>query len=129
MKAKLATLTRRLKELEMRNQHEVQAVNELPASHPTYFNCQSSSHPGEHCPLVPSVRDLMQEYAHVLGQNKPPTNAPYSNTYNPNWRNHPNISWKPKPPAYAPQERSSSLAPPQHSSSSLHLLLLLSRQF
>ena len=65
MKAKLTTLTRRLEELEMRNQHEVQAENELPASHPTCFNCQSSSHPGEHCPLVPSIRDLMQEHAHV----------------------------------------------------------------
>ena len=87
----------------MRNQHEVQAVNELPASHPTCFNCQSSSHPGEHCPLFPSIRDLMQEHAHVLGQNKTPTNVPYGNTYNLNWRNHPNLSWKPKPPAYAPQ--------------------------
>ena len=103
MNAKLTTLTQRLEELEMRNQHEVQAVNVLPTSHPAYFNCQSSSHPGEHCPLVPSVRDLMQEHAHVLGQNKPPINAPYGNTYNPNWRNHPNLSWKPKPLAYTPQ--------------------------
>ena len=84
MKAKLTILTRRLEELEMRNQHEVQAVNELPTSHPACFNCQSSNHPGEHCPLVPSVMDLMQEHAHVLGQNKPPRNAPYGNTYNPN---------------------------------------------
>ena len=103
MKAKLTTLTRRLEELEMRNQHEVQEVIELPASHPACFNCQSSSHLGEHCPMIPSVRDLMQEHAHVLDQNKPPTNAPYGNTYNPNWRNHSNLSWKPKPPAYAPQ--------------------------
>ena len=102
MKAKQTTLTRRLEELEMRYQHEVQAVNELLASHPANFNCQSSSHPREHCPLVPSVRDLMKEHAHVLGQNKPPTNAPYGNTYNPNWRNHPNLSWKQKPPTYAP---------------------------
>ena len=84
MKAKLATLTRRLEELEMRNQHEVQAVIELPASHPACFNCQLSSHLGDHCSMVPSVRDLMQEHAHVLGQNKPSTNAPYGNTYNPN---------------------------------------------
>ena len=102
MKAKLTTLTQRLEELEMRNKHEMQAVNELPASQPACFNCQSNSHPGEHCLVVPSVRDLMQEHAHFLGQNKPPTNAPYGNTYNPNWRNHPNLSWKPKPPAYAP---------------------------
>ena len=84
MKAKLTTLTRRLEELEMRNQHEVQAMNELFASHPACFNCQSNSHPREHCPVVPSVRDSMQEHAHVLGQNKPPKNAPYGHTYNPN---------------------------------------------
>ena len=102
MKAKLTTFTRRLEELEMRNQHEMQAVNELSVSQPACFNCQSNSHPGEHCLVVPSIRDIMQEHAHVLGQNKPPINAPYGNTYNPNWRNHPNLSWKPKPPAYAP---------------------------
>ena len=92
MKAKLTTLTRRLDELEMKNQHEMQAVNELSASQPSCFNCQSNSHPGEHC----------QEHAHVLNQNNPPINAPYSNTYNPNWKNHSNLPWKPKPPAYVP---------------------------
>ena len=103
MKPKLTTLTRRLEKLEIRNQHEMHAVNELPASQPACFNCQSNSHPGEHCSVVPLVRDLMQEHAHVFGQNKPPTNSPYGNTYNPNWRNHPNLSWKSKPPAYAPK--------------------------
>ena len=74
MKAKLTTLTRWLEELEMRSQHEMQAVNELPASQPSCFNCQTNSHPREHC----------QEHAHIFNQNKPPTNAPYGNTYNPN---------------------------------------------
>ena len=92
MKAKLTTLTRRFEELEMRIQHEMQAVNELSASQPSCFNCQSNSHPGEHC----------QGHAHVLNQNRPPINAPYGNTYNPNWKIHPNLSWKPKPPAYVP---------------------------
>ena len=112
MKAKLTTLTQRLEELEMRNRHEVQGVNELPASHPFCFNCKSNSHPGEHCPVVPSVGDLMQEHAQGLGQHKPPTNAPYGNTYNPNWRNHPNLSWKPKPPAYAPPGAQQQQPPP-----------------
>ena len=92
IKAKLTTLTRRLEELEMSSQHEMQALNELPASHLACFDCQKNSHPGEHC----------QEHAHVLNQNKPPINAPYGNTYNPNRRNHPNLSWKPKPPAHVP---------------------------
>ena len=92
MEAKLTTLTRRFEELEMRNQHEMQAANELSASQPSCFTCQSNSHPGEHC----------QEHAYILNQNKPPINAPFGNTYNPNWRNNPNLSWKPKPLAYVP---------------------------
>ena len=45
----------------------------------------------------------MSECANVVGQYKPPQpNAPYGNTYNSNWRNHPNLSWKPTPPAYVP---------------------------
>ena len=92
MKAKLTTLTQRLEALEMRNQHEMQAANELSASQPSCFTCQSNSHHGEH----------YQENAHILNQNKPPINAPFGNTYNPNWRNHSKLSWKPKPPAYVP---------------------------
>ena len=30
----------------------------------------------------------------------PLTNAPYGSTYNPSWGNHPNFSWKPRPPQY-----------------------------
>ena len=39
MKEKLTTLTRRLEELEMRSQDEMQVLNELPASQPPCFNC------------------------------------------------------------------------------------------
>ena len=66
------------------------------------FNCQSSSHQGEHCQISPSVRDLMVENANVVSQNRPPTDAQYGNTYNPKWKNHPNLAWKPKPPVYVP---------------------------
>ena len=66
------------------------------------FNYHSTSHQGEHCPISPLLRDLMVENANVVGQNRPPTDAPYGNTYNPNWKNHPNLAWKPKPPVYVP---------------------------
>ena len=66
------------------------------------FIFQSTEHQGQHCPTVPLVRDMMAEHANVVGQYKPPTNAPYGNTYNPNWRNHPNLSCKPKPQPYVP---------------------------
>ena len=104
MKAKLFTLSKRLEEIEMRNQHEVRAVAETPLPNQPCFIFQSIQHQREYCPTVSSVRDMMVEQANVVGQYKPPTNAPYNNTYNPNWRNHPNLSWKPKPPAYVPPD-------------------------
>ena len=83
LKAKLSNLNRRMEELEHRNHQEVRAVT-------------------EHCPISPSVRDLMVENANVVGQNRPPIDAQYGNTYNPNRNNHPNLAWKPKPPVYVP---------------------------
>ena len=112
LKAKLSPLARRLEELEMRNHHEVRAVTE--ASMPTQpcFIFQSTEHQGEHCLTIPSVRDMMDEHnANVVGQYKPPTTAPYGNNYNPNWRNHPNLSRKLKPPPYVPLLHSNRVAP------------------
>ena len=102
MKAKLSSLTRRLEDLELRNHHEVQAVTEPPVPLQSCFNCQSTSHQGDQCPIAPSIRDLMQEQANIVDQSRHPINAPYGNTYNPDWRNHPNLSRKPKPLAYNP---------------------------
>ena len=116
MKAKLSTLTRMLEELKGRRSHEVRVVEEAPVTIQPCFNCQSTDHHSEHCPMVPSVRDMMTEHANVVGQYKPPPNAPDSNTYNPNWRNHPNLSWKQNPLAYVPpgtRQQSGSPSQPQ----------------
>ena len=66
MKAKLSTLTRWLEELEGRRSHKVRAVEEAPVSIHPCFNCQSTDHQSEHCPMVPSVRDIMAEHANVV---------------------------------------------------------------
>ena len=122
VKEKLSTIARRLEELEMRNQHEVRTVVETLVPNNLCFIFQSTEHLGEHFPTVHSMRDMLAEQANVVGQYKPPTNAPYNSTYNLNWRNHPSISWKPKPPPYVPyaahqQYGSSSQAQPPPSSS------------
>ena len=54
LKAKLSTLNRRMEELEHRNHQEVRAVTEASMSSQPCFNCQSTSHQGEHCPISPS---------------------------------------------------------------------------
>ena len=58
MKAKVSTLARRLEELEMRNQHEVQAVTEIPVPNKPCFICQSIEHLREQCPTIPAMRDM-----------------------------------------------------------------------
>ena len=98
-------------------------MTEIPEQANPCINCQSTGHPEEHYSIAPSVRDLMAEHANAVGQYKPQPNAPYGNTYNPNWRNYPNLSWKPNPPAYVPhgakqQFGSSSQPQPSPSSSS-----------
>ena len=67
LKAKLSTLTRRMEKLEMRNQQEVRVVTEMPVPLQPCFTCQSTGHQGEHCPISPSIRDLMAEHANVVG--------------------------------------------------------------
>ena len=98
LKAKVSTLAKRLEELERKRVHEVHEVTESHAQVKNCFNCQSTDHRGEPCPNPHS------EDAFVVDQNKLQTNAPYGNTYNPNWRSHPNLSWKPQPPVYVPTE-------------------------
>ena len=103
MKARISTLARKVEELEGKQLHEVHAVTENPAQSNPCTNFQSLVHPAEQCPMAPSMKDLMSECANTVGQYKPQQpNAPYGNTYNSNWRNHPNLSWRPNPPAYVP---------------------------
>ena len=103
MKARLSTVARKVEELEGKQLHEVQAVTDNTAQPNTCTNFQSPAHPTEQCSITPVVKDLMSECAHTVGQFKPQQpNAPYGNTYNPNWRNHPNLAWRPNPPPYVP---------------------------
>ena len=57
------------------------------------MNFMSYEHLVEECPTIPAVREMFGD----------------CNTYNSNWRDHPNFSWKPQPPQYkqpaqAPQQ-------------------------
>ncbi|KAL6321102.1 hypothetical protein AAG906_012874 [Vitis piasezkii] len=48
------------------------------------MNFMSYEHLVEECPTIPVVREMFGD----------------CNTYNSNWRDHPNFSWKPQPPRY-----------------------------
>ena len=85
MREKLIILTRRLDEMEMKNQHNIYSVNEFSASQPSFYNHQSHGHYGENC----------QENVQILNQGRPPLNVPFGNPYIQNWNNHSNLPGKP----------------------------------
>ncbi|KAL6312931.1 hypothetical protein AAG906_030947 [Vitis piasezkii] len=105
---------RRMEEL------EVQAISKAPMQAKLCSICQSFEHLVEEYPTMPAVREMFGDQANVIGQFKPNNNAPYSNTYNSNWRNHLNFSWKPRAPQYTQPGQ----APPQASSLELAILSL-----
>ncbi|RVW29314.1 hypothetical protein CK203_115414 [Vitis vinifera] len=106
-KANFAAMARRRME-----ELEEQAISDTPMQAKPCSICQSFEHLVEECPTMPTMREMFGDQANVIGQFKPNNNAPYSNTYNSNWRNRLNFSWKPR----APQYTQPSKAPPQASS-------------
>ena len=66
--AKMATLTRRLEELEIKETHEVNAIYDNPIFMESCSICQSMEHQVSDCPTLQSMREMLVE-------------------------NHPNMSW------------------------------------
>nr|CAN63960.1 hypothetical protein VITISV_044146 [Vitis vinifera] len=58
MKAKVATMARRLEELELKKMHEVQAIFETQARVMPCTICQSCDHVVDECPTIPAVREM-----------------------------------------------------------------------
>ena len=84
MKAKIATMARRLEELEMKKMQEVRAISQTPLQAMPCAICLSYEHLVKECPTIPAEREMFGD----------------CNTYNSNWRDHPKFSWKPQPPQY-----------------------------
>ncbi|RVW66548.1 hypothetical protein CK203_063864 [Vitis vinifera] len=102
MKAKVAAMTRRLEELELKKIHEVQAVAETPVQVKPCPICQSYEHLVEECPTIPAARKCL-EIKQMSLDNSSPQQCFVWKYLQLNWRNHPNFSWKPRAPQYTSQ--------------------------
>ena len=59
MKAKIAAMSRRLEELEMKKMQEVQAISQTPLQAMPCAICLSYEHLVEECPTIPAVRKCL----------------------------------------------------------------------
>ncbi|RVW36974.1 hypothetical protein CK203_103669 [Vitis vinifera] len=71
MKAKVAAMTRRLEELELKKIREVQAVSETPVQVMPCSICQSYEHLVEECPTIPAVREMFGDQGMSLDNSSP----------------------------------------------------------
>jgi hypothetical protein len=54
--------------------------------------CASPMHQAQNCPSMTVFAEM--EQVNAFNNFQKPSSGPYSETYNPGWRNHPNFSWK-----------------------------------
>ena len=80
LNAKLNALTKRIDKV------NVNAVSTLSSSCELY----QGGHPTIECQLM---QGMSMEGVNYMGNFKGPQNQVYGNTYDPSWRNHPNLSW------------------------------------
>ncbi|XP_062161989.1 uncharacterized protein LOC133869023 [Alnus glutinosa] len=60
--------------------------------------CASPIHSAQTCPSLPTFVESSLEQVNAFNDFRKQSNGPFSETYNPGWRNHPNFSWKQNQP-------------------------------
>jgi len=101
--ARLAKLTRKVEAMELSK------VSIEKTSAPIKSNCgicETNTHLTKDCPTIPVFQEVLHEQTNVANAYQRPFNSPYSKTYNPNWRNHSNFSWRNGPSTNEPQRSS-----------------------
>jgi hypothetical protein len=85
LQAKFASLVRKVEALELKKSGHIKSVQEIVCQ-----ICETNEH--NKYPTLPSFRECLHEQAHALNSFQRPNHNPYSQRYNPGWRNDPNFS-------------------------------------
>jgi hypothetical protein len=89
LQAKFASLARKVEALEFKKSGQLKSVQDIVCQ-----ICETNEHSTNDCPTLPSFKECLYEQTNALNSFQRPNHNPYSKTYNPGWRNHPNFSWK-----------------------------------
>jgi hypothetical protein len=90
MNLKIDALTKRLDTLNV--SWPISAANTLTVE--SCSICASPMHLAQTCPPWSVFSENQMEQVNPFNDFRKQSSGPYSKTYNPGWRNHPNFSWK-----------------------------------
>ncbi|KAL5556361.1 hypothetical protein UlMin_038597 [Ulmus minor] len=92
LKARLEALTKEIEVLKTKDARAPEPVARVE-SHEPCFMCNGLDHTPRECPTYFEIKEIKEE-CNALGIPFRKTYDPYSNTFNPGWKNHPNFSWR-----------------------------------
>uniref|UniRef100_A0A2N9IRI2 Reverse transcriptase RNase H-like domain-containing protein n=1 Tax=Fagus sylvatica TaxID=28930 RepID=A0A2N9IRI2_FAGSY len=136
LRAQIAQLTKEIETLKMKGTSGTKQGYQVEM-HEECSVCHDPEHPTKDCPMLPSVVGVFEEHCGAIGNFRKPF-SPYSETYNPGWRNHPNFGWKndthssqppPMPQRNFPQSYPSQHAPPPQQFTPTHVPHQAQQQF
>ena len=112
LKAQLEVVTRDLEALKARDGRAYTAARVDQAC----FVCGGIDHLVQECPTFLEMKGVYEAQCNAVGMYQKPYPT-HSETYNPGWRNHPNLSWKSnsnQPPSSNNQWRAEQFHTPQY---------------
>ncbi|GFY88457.1 hypothetical protein Acr_06g0003970 [Actinidia rufa] len=91
MNARLATMAKKLEALEFT---KINAVGSEEPKEVRCAVCETKEHDTISCPVIPGIKEALHGQVNAIGHYGQGARNPYSNTYNPGWRDHPNFGWR-----------------------------------
>ena len=85
---------------------KVNGVNTVPKMDEVCIICETTEHPTNECPTISAFKEVLHDQANAMNMVKKSYPSPYLETYNLEWRNHLNFSWR----------NDNVVAPPTHGS-------------
>ncbi|XP_042954342.1 uncharacterized protein LOC122290772 [Carya illinoinensis] len=83
LRAKLTLLPRKVEAVELKKVNEVHAVPKFSEKGDI---CEDRGHSTDEYPTIPAFKEVLLDQSNDSG--------PYTNSYDPGWRSHPNLSWR-----------------------------------
>lgn len=101
LSARIPSLTRKVEAIEFKKVNEIRTMQ----NEEVYSICEILGHSTQECSNIPVFKKVLHDQANAMINFKKSFPSLYSETYNSQWRNHSNFSWRDDNQIYVPQHQ------------------------